>query len=751
MEKSPYLPILIELKSYYDAQDLTLLIRNKLRADFLRDVSAEAIWNNIDRGQFAFLLDGFDEMADRSGEQYRLSLFEKLLPILGSPCPVILTSRPGLFVAKGEIEHLVTRWENESIPLRVTPRPPNKKASERYGKVEDLKNTLLQSFNASNQVPARVSMPSDDTLSVVVLSPFGTDKISEFVAHRIATVHAESGNDSSCNVDDVLAFIERVYDLSDLASRPLLLKMIVDTILRGGIDISDPTVEFGPSGIYEIYTTLKLELDWKKGRVRRGGLSQEKRREFAEAMAVAMHKKSTLSVDLSFVLSQLPQEAVSSNGVELSGEEIATDFMTCSFLTIDEKQVCSFAHKSFMEFFLARNIKEFLAARNPLLRDKLPTAVLYFVGGFAPTERNVADRLWKLLIDSSPDQTLLRRNLLAAYLFTATSHVSRRIKDAELFDVRYGDLTLERFQFRDVKISTVEARRLILVAARSKALRLYRCLIEDWLISRSRLIVEVDACEFGNISFEEGSIITSLHETFAQTVNVNKSTGTLAISDSKIGELSLDKSRASFVLLRTKIDKLRASNSDISLSGEAHYAGNVLSSAKVRGSFLRSAFSNPMLRQIFLKIASSPVNQESVHDHGQCTLPRSDISTGSCVFGSGHSLKSTDIERCNFGLVGFEYNDNVAGLHNFRGWGVLIVTARASGLLSDQPYKAVTRRLILCTRDWYSEAHSKSGRLSSLFEFVNGDQVQSSLADDFIANALRRCRLQIGDLASKVD
>jgi hypothetical protein len=109
---SSFLPVFVPLKNYYDVQDISILLRNSIRDDFFREVSTQFLWTSIRQGRFAFLLDGFDEMTDRSGEEKRYDLFQRLLPVLISPCPTVLTSRPSLFLAKGEIEDLVSRWAN---------------------------------------------------------------------------------------------------------------------------------------------------------------------------------------------------------------------------------------------------------------------------------------------------------------------------------------------------------------------------------------------------------------------------------------------------------------------------------------------------------------------------------------------------------------------------------------------------------------------------------------------------------------
>ena len=84
---------------------------------------------------------------------------------------------------------------------------------------------------------------------VVRLEPLDRTRVEEFVRS-----HADDLAGAATTPDAVMGFIDRTYDLTDLATRPLLLTLIVDSVLLGGLDVDDAAVQFGPSGLYEIYT-----------------------------------------------------------------------------------------------------------------------------------------------------------------------------------------------------------------------------------------------------------------------------------------------------------------------------------------------------------------------------------------------------------------------------------------------------------------------------------------------------------------
>ena len=78
--------------------------------------------------------------------------------------------------------------------------------------------------------------------------------------------------------------IKNTYNLSDLAKRPILLKLIVATIPN----IPDDE-EIDASIVYEVYTGFWLKRDWDKGAVRQL-ISPEQRRLFMIELSNSMFK-----------------------------------------------------------------------------------------------------------------------------------------------------------------------------------------------------------------------------------------------------------------------------------------------------------------------------------------------------------------------------------------------------------------------------------------------------------------------------
>ncbi|MDQ6946640.1 MAG: restriction endonuclease, partial [Actinomycetota bacterium] len=116
---TPRIPLFVPLKLYAIERDLGTVLRASFRDQFYRDLPSHMMWRRISDGVFVLLLDGFDEMVERSDEERRLELFKALLPLFNSHSPCVLTSRPSYFVGRDELSSLLSELQRESAPLEV--------------------------------------------------------------------------------------------------------------------------------------------------------------------------------------------------------------------------------------------------------------------------------------------------------------------------------------------------------------------------------------------------------------------------------------------------------------------------------------------------------------------------------------------------------------------------------------------------------------------------------------------------------
>jgi len=422
-----YVPLFVPLRDYDESEDMGTLLRTSLRESYLVDVPQEVLWQRVQAGTFVLLLDGFDEMAERSDETRRTRLFGALLPLFVSDSLSILTSRPSYFVHRGELEHLLTTLRAADDELMKRRTDTGRSPTQASVQIDRLRLRLLQDFRERRPGLGSYELPDTKLVTLLQLKPLDAERVIEYVENRRGDL-AHVG----ATPEQVLSFIERIYDLQDLANRPLLLWMIVSTILQGGIDLSDDELRVGPSGLYQLFTDLQLDIDLDKGEVRQGGLPRNVRRSLSEAIALKMHAAQTLDYELSEILDDLEDDAQwplrTRLGLELSREEIATDLATCGFIRVDRRGRCLFMHKSFREFFVACVLRTRISLTEALLQQPLEREVLYFLGGFEPTEPKVGNALWSEF-KKNGEHEIARRNLLVAYLYTKPIHHGRQISD----------------------------------------------------------------------------------------------------------------------------------------------------------------------------------------------------------------------------------------------------------------------------------------------------------------------------------
>jgi hypothetical protein len=480
--EDPRVPLFVPLRDFRESQDVGVLLQASFREAYYRDLPLGVLWQRIEGGSFYLLLDGFDEMVDRSDSARRLELFHALLPLLRSRSPVLLTSRPSYLVEPGELKTLLAtlRDEADSGPAPIAGGPRSKVVAE------GLRHKLFEKMQEDGARQGIDLMLDPDLVRVVRLKSLDSLQVEEFVAR-----HATDLAEIDASPEDLLRFIDRTYDLTDLATRPMLLRLILNTVLIGGIELTDTNTQYGASGLYEMYTHAKLDFDVRKTRSANSGLDVDTRRSLAESLALEMYRDKTLETDFREHLRQLDsseqalREALDRSG--LSEEEIATDLAARSFVTVDQEGVCRFIHKSFRGFFVARTLKKQLPRVSPMFDEFIEDEVLYFLGGFAATEKRVGQVLWRLYRKTDRDKRVRRRNLLVAFLHTKPTHGGEQIEDVDLVEAEFGRLQFSNFSVTDAYWREVTVIRLELVKVHWKNVTLEGVRFADTLVEGGEL------------------------------------------------------------------------------------------------------------------------------------------------------------------------------------------------------------------------------------------------------------------------
>jgi len=533
------IPLRVPLRSFRETHDLRTMLRSSLRDRYFRDVPTEILWEQIERGRFYVLLDGFDEMIDRSDAGRRAELFHALLPVLRSPCPTLLTSRPSYFLEEGELEDLLAsiRTTEREIAVAVGPvRATGSAAGDRVRR-------RLVNRRRETQPPGRSADPfGAREVEVAVLMPLSRSQVEAYIASRAPEL-AQVG----ASPDDVVDFIDRTYDLADLASRPLLLTLIFDSVLHGVLDVADTTTRYGASELYEIYTQAKLDIDLTKGPLHQRGLSLDVRCHLVERIALEMYKAESLEVDLPATLSRILAEEPDLERNGLNDREIATDFATCTFVTVADNGGCRFVHKSFRGFFVARAISKAMSRPHALLQDWLEQEVLYFLGGFGPTRPHVTDGLWARFLHADQGKRALRRNLLVAYLYTSPEHDSRKISGGEIGDAKYGRLRFESTRLNRVKWSSCEVTELSAHDGVWKGVTFENCQIRTLALERGSYGLDWDAAWGETLDIKQAKADVHLEDSRIDAIQVDG--GTLQLRGEKLATVGALKARDSNILV----------------------------------------------------------------------------------------------------------------------------------------------------------------------------------------------------------
>lgn len=541
---SEIVPMLFLLREFEPDYDFEIYIQRTFEREFGVGIPAIVFWDLLESGRFGFLLDGFDEITLRADRNTRADLLRKISPLLFGPCPAVLSSRPSYFVNAEEYLRSLEELRNAHNLQLGTPHAPYTKLSEPNVALSSFVDSLRRRYQRPDL--ARQRKPAYVVYAIELLT---AEQIADYLS-RSSSLFEEAG------IGDwraVLDFVMSVYDLSDLTTRPILLDTIVATVLAGVINVRDRSIAFGPSDLYEAYTSLKLQLDWDKATSRRMFLSPAARQEFAEECAIAMQKQRLAE------LAETAVHAIAQRGThspDVSLERLMTDLRTCSFLTVTRDGALRFVHRSFQEFFCARRIKRDLDMRVfDTLEEQLPQEIVYFLGGFAVSDEAFRERLCANIAAISSGSTGIPRdlgkviaaNMASALLYSSSELAGLRWRSIDvrfrgaaaktiafstLEGVRFSISSVEQWTFEDCRFDGIE-----IVSDETSVLNVTRC------VGQLRILGSL-----GTMRFTSSTMSVSV-DSSAIAVAVSGSSLRLELSQSTALEISLVECREPSILL----------------------------------------------------------------------------------------------------------------------------------------------------------------------------------------------------------
>jgi uncharacterized protein YjbI with pentapeptide repeats len=452
--RSSLKPFLINLKDFYKYDTVDKLLTYSAIREFQKDISLQLIYRQIESGQMILLLDGFDEMAQQIDTDVRMRNFLYLSPFLRQRA--VITCRPSYFISKSEYINYSDRLSqqsafNESIDSGTYKR----KNMEQRQLMNQLSVYLTQEF-ITPQSLKRVELMDFETIEIDRLS---STSIDDYLKNH------DQAFKETLNVGwaDVKNYLLQIYDVTDLMTRPMLLKMIVKTFLSGKFALDAKHIHIGPAGLYDLYTALYLDIDYQKG-VSRQLFSAEQRRSLSMSIALLMLEQRSFEVGyeqlLQFITEHQDLQRVLGDVSHLTFEQVVADIQICTFLVASESGKFRFAHKSFMEFFVARYLQQSsLGTKVPeQMNAVLPKEMLYFLGSFSTANPDLDTKLFKWLEKhmGQAKHTKLTRNLASSILYGGAVISDLKWRDLEISHIEFKRRNLRNCHFEKVNFERVE-------------------------------------------------------------------------------------------------------------------------------------------------------------------------------------------------------------------------------------------------------------------------------------------------------
>jgi formylglycine-generating enzyme required for sulfatase activity/GTPase SAR1 family protein len=280
-------------------------------------------------GDIVLILDGFDELAETSTRETIRREIKTLSDAARSYRKLILTSRTQFFRSVYEEKDILRHEEDRK------------------------------------EVPTRLVPPLFER---IYISPFNDEQIKDYLRRCLGESKAEEFWKDT---------IEEVFDMKDLSRRPILLEMIVEN-LDAIINIKEGKVT--PGRLYRVITE-----NWKEREERKTGWKVPvKIMLFMEELAFLMFTegKNEYHFDtLGDVVDEHFNPETRAN-LRLSEDELDYRIRNCSFLhRNDSEGHYSFAHRSFMEYFVACKLSREIP-QNRAGEIKITDEIALFVSEF---------------------------------------------------------------------------------------------------------------------------------------------------------------------------------------------------------------------------------------------------------------------------------------------------------------------------------------------------------------------------------
>lgn len=298
------IPLIIQMRDYSKAFDMEQLITdlliNKLK---IPNGNFETFTGFLDYGQFLLIFDGFDEASRRVDYAIKQKIYSEICRFASSNSKVIVTCRKNYFNQKQEFERIF-----KASPLYLEP---------------NLRTVPFEEIEVKE---------------------FNVDQIYEYI-----NSYEQYLIKNGFNVADFIDVVQNTHDLSDLAQRPVLLNIMINTLPEL---MKDKASHINAAKLYDSYTNIWLQREDTKGKTL---IKYNEKMFFTKELAWKMFVTNELSIHFSKLPKEINKHFKQAGTIE-DIDHYSHDIQSCSFLNRDDGGNYQFIHKSFMEFFVASRL-----------------------------------------------------------------------------------------------------------------------------------------------------------------------------------------------------------------------------------------------------------------------------------------------------------------------------------------------------------------------------------------------------------
>jgi formylglycine-generating enzyme required for sulfatase activity len=318
----PRTPLFFSLRDYQHEETLQSIVTKGMTEKYgIVNFNYPAFVRLLEEGRLLLIFDAFDELATLSERWATVASLRRLNEAVRGRSKVILTCRTHYFTTE---------------------------AAAREG--------IAGSMPRGGELFAEPEGRRDQ--AIVYLEPFSPQQVREFVRRH----HPE-------NTEEVMEQIGRLDAVGDLSTRPVLLEMILKTLPR----LLKAAGPLNLATLYETFTRL-----WLDNVAKGDALTPQDKLRFSQALAIKLNQDALPRIHYSALeeyVGDFFQKLLRSPADRFRFDQ---EIRVCDFLNRDAEGYYQFAHKSFMEFFVAQEVAEALL-RGEVSACKLNEAIVRFV------------------------------------------------------------------------------------------------------------------------------------------------------------------------------------------------------------------------------------------------------------------------------------------------------------------------------------------------------------------------------------